>query len=70
MKNNEILMVQINSSGVDSGEIGYTINHSVLHRLFNDRPAQSAANYYRDIKHQLDLLNEKVDEYYVDSRTP
>lgn len=60
-----LVKVEIVQSGIDSGEIGYSINVSELQRLL-EKP--QGEKYAKEIKYQLNLLLDKVDEYLNDNK--
>lgn len=64
-KENYIVKVEIVQSGIDSREIGYSINVNELHRLLEKSQGEK---YAEEIKHQLSLLHDKVDEYLIDAQ--
>lgn len=63
-KLNYIVKVEIAQSGIDSGEIGYSINVRELMRLMGKPQGEK---YAEKIKHQLNLLCDKVDEYLIEA---
>ena len=60
-----IVKVEVVISGIDSGEIGYSINVYGLDRLMKKPQGKK---YAEEIKHQLNLLLDKVDEYLIEAQ--
>lgn len=59
-----LMQVQINGSGIDSGEVDYLINLSDVKRLFNKEHLSSRKAYKDGIVFMLDELKRKTQDYY------
>ena len=64
MSDTKIMQIQVNGSGVDSGEIDYTIFTASLDKLFSASHSASRKANKDGIMFMLDELKQKTQEYY------
>lgn len=62
--NMNLMQIQINGSGVDSGEVDYLIYVANLESLFTKSHLVSRKAYKKDILSMLDRLRGRVENYY------
>lgn len=69
MSDMKLMQVQVDGSGVDSGEVNYTIFTANLDKMFSSPHLKSRVASKDDIMGMLDALKRKTQDYYDGSLT-